>query len=180
MVQWPWGKQDLPAVYLVQGSAKFCTKVLSVVKFRVRPVDKILAVSAGSRINHRFGIQGFKWTTLHHAKFGGVTLGKHKLGCTSNLRSNAMDTSLLVESKCERNLVDLLKVDVSGKPCPAPSEDPSDSKDGIDPRVLVAPQELLEPMSVPSVFSRVTGWVRRKMKPQEIGAAVDLPVTVLV
>ncbi len=165
-IQWPWVESNHPkdVIVLVQGSSKFVSKCLLTISDRVSDMGcSVIAVSTGSRMRGPHSIPGLRWQKISHDQVGGVTNGIYQIGATPPFHRPAPMSS------CKRYIKDIMKVDVGGADSAAPK----------DPLFRIHPRSLLQFVSAPSVFSKISGWVKRKLSRKEVAAAMDIPVSVI-
>ena len=108
---------DSLRTFLVYGRSSFCCRVLDALKGHGwLPSDSVLVVG-GSR-DRRLLSPGLpmKWRSLSHSSVGGVTGGKYRVGCTTNLLTHG-DIPLDLSSGITRKLSALLKVSGGGNDC---------------------------------------------------------------
>ena len=170
-------------IFLIQGNATFCSKIGDLISPMLKVSDRVLWVSSCSTrkdnamLNYTFPTNYKFWETysIRHSDVGGVTCNRHRLGWSTqgDLYGDSKGFKLLKDS-VTRTLAAVTKTMEAGFPCVGPTEDPNlQGCLSLDSHVYA--NQLSGTFRTPFQLSR-TKWVKRKLTPGEIGAALDLPV----
>jgi hypothetical protein len=170
-------------IFLIQGDAEFCSKIGRLISPELKVTDRVLWVSTCSNrkdnaiLNKSFPKNYKFWEicSIRHSDVGGVTRNRHRLGWSTqgDLYGDKRGFKLLKDS-VTRTLAAVTKTMEAGFPCAGPTEDPNlPGCLSLDSHVYAS--ELSRTFRTPFQLSR-TKWVKRKLTPGEIGAALDLPV----
>ena len=164
------GAENNIQIILMQGSAKFCENVLRTFG-QALAVNKLMIVIPAERLRQYKTLNSTisKWYKVKHDKVGGVSNSQWLIGAGNDetLGSYPPLNNLCATVGLVRYFNDVIKSATRGKVCEVP--------DKPMPRLVT-----LESVShdeefiVPSVMSR-TGWVKRCLTLQELGAVFDFP-----
>ena len=160
----------LPDVILIQGSGKYIEKVLSTFGQNVES-HKLQVVLPAVRLRQFKLLQTKigKWYKLRHDHIGGVTNSRWLIGSGKQVETIKFPdvSELCATVGLQRHFSDVIKTATRGRVCEPPAK--------VLPTFITLEQlSSSEQFYVPCVMSR-TGWVKRPLIPQEMGAIVDFP-----
>ena len=175
MTEW-WDARNIKTsrTVFIQGSSRFIKEVVGNISRDIQLSERLVMVCSG-RISSNLGVSELKWLRKRHSSFGGVTSTWFSIGTSKHFCLDKWITKDI--SNCHRSLLDIVKVDKGGAPCKAPSGSPVRKQ--IDVSAPISTRDLTSVLALPSVFSKDTGWVLRKLMVAEIALAMDFPPKVL-
>ena len=167
------------ALFLLQGKAHFVAHVTLEV-LEARPNLRCIGVASGRRSSLESKLRkhhpGLNFGSFSHSSIGGVTKGGYVL--VYNLLPVSSVKKELTR-KVSRNLESVIKPDLR---CSRMSSSPLDVHEVdagcLEINIYHSPAQLTKLFRVPCVF-KSSGWGLRKLQPEEIGSAMDLPPGIL-
>ena len=165
---WSTGKSP---VVLIQGSAKFCQKmVASLVSIGATPSSKIIIASSQ---NIRNLALPFRFERMHHDKLGGVSNAECHVGFAKGITLARQKSRI---SDTPRVLVDNLKVTTDGAYIAPPNEDHSNFEEDVkSPFEYHSQLDLfMDTFAAPCVHS-LSHWVKRELIGEEFLTSMDIP-----
>ena len=163
------GRSGQLDVSLIQGTAAFCERVIQGFGQSLQG-EKLYVIAPAERLGACKKLRAAigKWYKLHHNDIGGVSNSRWLLGVGKQLNGNFPSlNNLCATIGLRRHFMDILKTATRGSSCEPPQK-------GMPEIVSLESISSSEEFYVPCVMS-YTGWVKRKLTPQELGSIFDYP-----